>query len=107
MSDRISPVMDAGRVQQIGTPVEIYERPANVFVAGFIGQANLWPCRGQRPRLARSRALALGTTLRSARDTIEAGRARRGHDPPERVRVAVERPRAPTPPTRSRPWWPT
>ena len=44
MSDRIA-VMNAGRVEQIGTPVEIYDRPANVFVAGFIGQANLWPCR--------------------------------------------------------------
>lgn len=44
MSDRIA-VMNTGRVEQIGTPVEIYARPASVFVAGFIGQANLWPCR--------------------------------------------------------------
>jgi multiple sugar transport system ATP-binding protein len=30
-------VMQAGEVQQIGTPSEVYERPANVFVAGFLG----------------------------------------------------------------------
>ena len=42
MSDRIA-VMNLGRVEQIGTPREIYDHPATVFVAGFIGQANLWP----------------------------------------------------------------
>ena len=42
MSDRIA-VMSDGRVEQIGTPTEIYDNPASVFVAGFIGQANLWP----------------------------------------------------------------
>ena len=36
MADRVV-VMDGGRVQQVGTPTEIYERPANVFVAAFIG----------------------------------------------------------------------
>jgi len=39
MSDRIA-VMSRGRVQQMGTPVEIYERPANQFVADFIGESN-------------------------------------------------------------------
>jgi spermidine/putrescine transport system ATP-binding protein len=42
MSDRIA-VMSRGRVEQIGTPEEIYGRPASVFVAGFIGSANLLP----------------------------------------------------------------
>ncbi len=41
MSDRIA-VMSKGRVQQIGTPVEIYERPANRFVADFIGESNFF-----------------------------------------------------------------
>ncbi len=36
MSDRIV-VMDAGRIEQVGTPQEIYRRPANTFVAGFLG----------------------------------------------------------------------
>jgi len=39
MSDRIA-VMSKGRVKQMGTPVEIYERPANKFVADFIGESN-------------------------------------------------------------------
>lgn len=39
MSDRIA-VMSKGKVQQLGTPVEIYERPANRFVADFIGESN-------------------------------------------------------------------
>jgi len=42
ISDRIA-VMRAGRVEQIGSPEEVYRRPANLFVAGFIGQANLIP----------------------------------------------------------------
>jgi spermidine/putrescine transport system ATP-binding protein len=40
MSDRIA-VMDRGRVLQVGTPEEIYERPATRFVADFLGEANL------------------------------------------------------------------
>ena len=42
MSDRIA-VMNEGVLQQCGTPEEIYERPANAFVAGFIGISNLIP----------------------------------------------------------------
>ncbi len=42
MSDRIA-VMSRGRVEQIGSPEEIYGRPSSVFVAGFIGSANLLP----------------------------------------------------------------
>lgn len=37
-------VMNEGRVQQIGSPMEIYRDPANAFVAGFIGTSNLLPC---------------------------------------------------------------
>jgi spermidine/putrescine transport system ATP-binding protein len=42
MSDHIA-VMSEGWVEQIGTPTEIYHRPATPFVAGFIGEANLLP----------------------------------------------------------------
>ena len=41
MSDRIA-VMKDGRFQQIGTPIEIYETPANLFTAKFIGETNLF-----------------------------------------------------------------
>ncbi|MBI3515211.1 MAG: TOBE domain-containing protein [Proteobacteria bacterium] len=39
MSDRIA-VMAAGRIAQIGTPLELYERPASPFVGAFIGRIN-------------------------------------------------------------------
>ena len=46
MADRVA-VLDEGRVQQVGTPMEIYDRPANLFVASFIGNPsmNLIPCQ--------------------------------------------------------------
>ncbi len=40
MSDRIA-VMNAGLIEQLGTPREIYERPSTRFVAGFIGTSNI------------------------------------------------------------------
>jgi putative spermidine/putrescine transport system ATP-binding protein len=40
MSDRIA-VFNAGRIEQVGTPAEVYERPASSFVAGFVGTSNL------------------------------------------------------------------
>ena len=43
MSDRIA-VMNAGNVEQFGTPSEIYERPRTRFVAEFIGSMNLFRC---------------------------------------------------------------
>jgi spermidine/putrescine transport system ATP-binding protein len=42
MSDRIA-VLNAGRVEQVGSPEAVYQSPASVFVAGFIGSANLLP----------------------------------------------------------------
>ena len=57
MSDRIA-VMNAGNVDQIGSPTEIYDRPSTVFVASFIGQANLWA----------------GTTVRSGKSRLRTGR---------------------------------
>ncbi|MBM4428403.1 MAG: ABC transporter ATP-binding protein [Chloroflexi bacterium] len=40
MSDRIA-VFSQGRIEQVGTPSDIYERPASAFVAGFVGTSNL------------------------------------------------------------------
>jgi ABC-type sugar transport system ATPase subunit len=40
MGDRIA-VMNEGRLEQVGTPAEVYEAPANVFVAGFIGSPGM------------------------------------------------------------------
>lgn len=54
MSDRIA-VMSKGKVQQMGTPVEIYERPANKFVADFIGESNFFG--GQIKSLSKDEAV--------------------------------------------------
>ena len=40
MSDRIA-VFNAGRIEQVGTPAAVYERPATPFVAGFVGASNI------------------------------------------------------------------
>ncbi len=64
MSDRIA-VMRDGRILQLGTPAEIYERPAVRFVADFIGEANLLDATRIAP--ARWR-LAGGAELASAED---------------------------------------
>jgi putative spermidine/putrescine transport system ATP-binding protein len=47
MSDRIG-VFSAGRLEQVGTPGEVYERPANEFVAGFVGVSNVLRRDGRR-----------------------------------------------------------
>lgn len=47
MSDRIA-VMNKGRIEQLGTPAQIYETPATRFVAGFIGTSNILTGTAQR-----------------------------------------------------------
>jgi spermidine/putrescine transport system ATP-binding protein len=93
MSDRIA-VMNAGNVAQGGTPTEIYDAPATVFVANFIGQANLWAGRQNKLDGDLAEVSVLGTTLKARPGTtrIEAG----GHATlmvrPERVKVSMDAP---------------
>jgi putative spermidine/putrescine transport system ATP-binding protein len=47
MSDRIA-VFNEGRVEQVGTPDQVYERPANDFVSGFVGVSNVLDRDGRR-----------------------------------------------------------
>ncbi len=47
MSDRIA-VFDRGRIEQVGSPEDVYERPASEFVAGFVGISNLLERNGRR-----------------------------------------------------------
>ncbi|WP_075880054.1 sn-glycerol-3-phosphate import ATP-binding protein UgpC [Vreelandella massiliensis] len=61
MADRLV-VMNGGVAEQIGTPMEIYERPRTVFVAGFIGSPNM----NFLPARLDSGMLALGQGLRVA-----------------------------------------
>jgi spermidine/putrescine ABC transporter ATP-binding subunit len=73
LSDRIA-VMNRGRIEQIGTPPEIYARPANRFVADFVGESNLF--RGRVERVGAGSvavALAEGGRLSAAADGHAAG----------------------------------
>lgn len=96
LSDRIA-VMHSGQVQQLGSPKEIYNRPASYFVAQFIGKANflqgtVQAIEGEQAAIALNgfslRALATGTAL-------AVGDAATVMLRPERVRlVATEAPGA-------------
>jgi spermidine/putrescine transport system ATP-binding protein len=92
MSDRIA-VMNRGKVEQIGDPVEIYERPATVFVAGFIGQANLWPVRVVQGGTGTVTVDGLGTRLLARAGRPVEGRATLMARP-ERVRISTAEPTA-------------
>lgn len=46
VSDPGSPVMNAGVIQHVGTPKNIYQRPTNLFVSTFIGRSNV--LRGEK-----------------------------------------------------------
>ena len=85
LGDRIV-VMNEGRVQQVDTPLAVYDRPANLFVAGFIGSPamNLVPGRLAGGRfVARDEAFTLALPARAGRDADVVLGMR-----PEHVRVA-------------------
>ena len=74
MADRIA-IMNAGRFAQVGTPRELYEDPSNVFVASFLGEANILPvssiAQGDPAAcLARTRD---GLTIRAAASECPSG----------------------------------
>jgi putative spermidine/putrescine transport system ATP-binding protein len=73
MSDRLA-VMTNGQIEQIGSPVDVYERPATEFVAGFIGISNVLLRDGVRlvVRPEKIRMLAEGETA-PAGMTVEKG----------------------------------
>jgi putative spermidine/putrescine transport system ATP-binding protein len=53
MSDRLA-VFNAGRIEQLGSPADVYERPATRFVAGFVGTSNLLTGDAARSTLGRA-----------------------------------------------------
>jgi len=91
MSDRIA-VMRAGRIEQLGNPEELYERPRTAFVAGFLGVSNLLDgdVVGRDGALAAVR-LRDGTVLRAPSELVNgAGQVRVGVRPEKLRVVAVE-----------------
>lgn len=88
MSDRIA-VMNCGRVEQIGTPEEIYECPTTSFVADFIGVSNLMPATVIEATGLRARVrLDAGVELDTAMTRLEQGDRCHAVVRPERLRVA-------------------
>src|SRR5699024_6308315 len=58
MSDRIA-VFNHGRIEQVGTPAEIYERPSTSFVAGFVGTSNVLQGEAARRIMGRDGAFSV------------------------------------------------
>jgi spermidine/putrescine transport system ATP-binding protein len=87
MSDRLA-VMAGGRVEQVGTPEEVYERPSTAYVADFLGAANLVPVEALGPGEAGMTVYRLdGVTLSAGPPEHVAGPATLVIRP-ERVRLA-------------------
>jgi putative spermidine/putrescine transport system ATP-binding protein len=76
MSDRLA-VFNQGRIEQIGAPADVYERPATEFVAGFVGVSNVLERNGRRFTVRPEKIHMLDTGDEAARgDTVEAGHIR-------------------------------
>jgi len=92
MSDRIA-VMNAGRLEQLGSPEELYERPATEFVAGFLGVSNLLDGRvgavADDARGLSEVVLDGGSRVRVPTDGLPSGTAVRVGVRPEKLRLSA------------------
>jgi putative spermidine/putrescine transport system ATP-binding protein len=75
MSDRIA-VFNEGRIEQIGSPAEVYERPVNPFVAGFVGVSNLLERDGRRLTIRPEKVVLLDRGAAADGKHTESGRIR-------------------------------
>ena len=94
MSDRIA-VMNEGRVEQIGTPQAIYHSPTSVFVANFIGVANLIPALVQQVNASEAMVLVTGShpvPVRAGDQPVPPGSAATVMVRPERLRLTASAP---------------
>jgi spermidine/putrescine transport system ATP-binding protein len=93
MSDRIA-VMNQGWVDQIGAPEEIYHHPQSVFVAGFIGQANLWSVTVESANPDTAVVALCGRRVTAPLDghRVQPGTQVELMVRPERVRVSIDEP---------------
>jgi putative spermidine/putrescine transport system ATP-binding protein len=85
LSDRIC-LMNAGQIEQLGTPQDLYFKPANAFVADFIGESNLLACDVVAP--GRVRLDASGQDIRIAQDA--SGAANRLMIRPDKIAVLAD-----------------
>ena len=101
MGDRVVVLRD-GRLQQVGTPTELYERPVNTFVAGFIGSPSINLLDGVAVRAGRATvaaSLQVPVAARPADEAVTVGIRPEGVEPaaadpdtgPDRLTVRVDR----------------
>ena len=88
MSDRIA-VMNAGRIEQLGPPVELYERPATEFVAGFLGVSNMLDGRVAAAGTLADVVLDGGSHVRVPGDGVLADASVRVGVRPEKLRLVA------------------
>ena len=94
MSDRIA-VMNEGRVEQIGTPQAIYHSPTSVFVANFIGVANLIPALVQQVNASDATVVVAGSCrvpVRAGDQPLPPNSAATVMVRPERLRLTASAP---------------
>ena len=95
MSDRIA-VMNRGVIEQIADPAQVYDRPATIFVAGFIGVSNLMPGRVRKAGDPGEIELDAGVSVHASVNGFGAGERCHAVVRPEKLQIhlAEERPDA-------------
>lgn len=89
MADEVA-VMRSGRIEQLGTPAELYDRPATAYVASFLGQSNLLPLDldgGARSGLVTGRAHGVAVVVDAAQLPPGAGADLQLGIRPEKLRL--------------------
>ncbi len=92
MSDRLA-VFNRGRIEQVGAPAEVYERPATTFVAGFVGTSNLLGGEAARAILGEDGLFTVRPEKIHFADDEVGPRGRRGQRPGSGGGSRLHRPR--------------
>jgi putative spermidine/putrescine transport system ATP-binding protein len=89
MADRIA-VMNRGRIEQVASPTDIYDRPATLFVNQFVGSTNLFPGRVVAADASGTDVALAGGVLRAAPATLAEGANVVVCVRPEQLRLSAE-----------------
>ena len=87
MSDRIA-VFNHGKIEQLGLPAELYNQPATLFVAGFVGETNLIAGQVTDVAAGTCRIESAGFSFQAEADGVTVGQAVTVALRPERIRIS-------------------